>query len=193
MAHEVPIVEPAVLTAGDLWTWKIYNADYLPDDSWVLTYGLVNASAQITITASDNCDGYHLVSVAAATTANYTAGDYVWTAQYTNSTSVHTVRRGRVTVKADYGAGAYSSGLDDMGHIKKVLDAIEDVIYGRAQQDHLSYSIGGSLGRSLSRVSHTELITTHSHYKRMYDDLLAAERVGLGLGHSNRLRVRFNG
>lgn len=192
MAHEVPTTEPERLVLGDTWTWKISLPDYMPADGWTLSYALVKSDAQITITASDNGDGYHLIEVAATTTAAYGAGDYLWDARVTSGSDKHAVRRGRVIVKEDYSAAGHSGGLDDRSHIQKVINAIEDVIYGRAQQDHLSYSVGGPLGRSLSRVSHAELLATHSKYKRMLAEEEQKEDIALGLGNKNRIRIRFN-
>ena len=81
MAIETPIIEPDSVIAGVTVKWTKDLADFLPADSWVLKYTLINAGddgKRIDITATDNGDGRHLVNVAKATTADWRHGLYHW-------------------------------------------------------------------------------------------------------------------
>ena len=80
------------------------------------------------------------------------------------------------------------SGYDNRSHVKKVLDALEATLENKASQDQLSYSIAG---RSLSRLSPTELIQWRDRYREEYNREVQAERIAQGLGNSNKIRVRM--
>lgn len=177
-------IEPSIITAGDTISWRRSLADY-PAPTWVLTYALVNAAGKISITAAaDGTD--HLVSVAAATTAGYTAGTYRWQAYVTNGSQRVTVGSGEVTIKPNFAA---ATTLDSRSHVKKVLDAIEAVIEGRASIDQEEYTIAN---RSLKRTPIAELLRLRQHYKTFYVQEQNAEKVAQGLFGKNKIYTRFS-
>lgn len=121
MAVDVQTTEPRYLTAGDTWTWKITLPDYLAGDGWVLSYALASSSALITISSSASGDD-HLVEVAAAATAAYSAGDYEWQSYVTLGSDRYSVDFGTVTVRPNLAVA--TSGYDSRSPAKKALDAI---------------------------------------------------------------------
>lgn len=121
----VPTTEPTVFTAGDTLKFTRSHPDYLPTDGWVITYALVNSSAQISITGSDNGDGTHLVSVAAATTASWTAGDYRWQAYVTKATTSERYRVGVGEIEIRTNFAAQTSGYDGRSAWTQTLEALE--------------------------------------------------------------------
>jgi hypothetical protein len=186
MTIEIPTNEPLKIVAGDYVQWKRELSDFPADDGWVLTYTLLNATTKITITAAaDGAD--HLVTLAIATTAAYTAGEYTWQAYATKAATSqrYKVDEGTMEVEANFAA---LSTLDARTHVKKVLDAIEAVIENRATLDQEEYSIQG---RSLRRTPMEDLLTLHKRYKRLYAEEQNRERLRNGLGGSNRLLMRF--
>jgi len=181
----IPSIEPDRVALGDSWVWKRYFADFLPA-TWTLTYALVNASGQIAITASDNGDGFHLVEVAAATTAGYTAGTYNWQAYVTSGTERYQVGRGVIEVKSNYAVEA--GGLDDRSHVKATLDALEATILGKASKDQRSVTLNGV---SLESMSSEDLLNWYDRYKTMYQQELDANKIAAGLGSGRRILTRF--
>jgi len=125
MSAAIPTSEPPFLTAGDTWTWTRSCPDYPASSGWELSYALTSSTAQVTITASASGDD-HLVSVAAATTAAYTAGDYSWQAYVTLDAERYMVDSGRVTVRPNLAAA--SSGYDSRSAAAKALAAIESFL-----------------------------------------------------------------
>jgi len=111
MPAAIPTSEPPFLTAGDTWTWTRSFPDYPASSGWELSYALTSSTAQVAITASASGDD-HLVSVAAAITAAYTAGDYSWQAYVTLDAERYMVDSGRVTVRPNLAAA--SSGYDGL-------------------------------------------------------------------------------
>ena len=181
----VKTYEPEVLTVGDTWTWTKDVPDYRPEDSWVLSYEFNNATDTFSTTATDNGDGTFLVNIPAATTATYNAGFYNWQALVTKAPDRFTVDFGSTDVKPNPAAGP----LDNRSHARKVLDAINALLEGKALAgDQLSYQLEG---RSLTRMSPEELLSWRSAYERMVDREEAAERARKGLPTGNKILVRL--
>jgi hypothetical protein len=186
MAYTVPELEPASVTAGDLVTWSRSFAEFSAADGWVLTYALTSSSALISITASTYQTSQFLVSVAKATTANWTAGTYAVQGYVTNGSSRHLVYSG--TIKINPNLAAASSGYDNRTHAKKCLDAIETVLEARASKTIQNWS---GLEQSFSLIPTSELLTMRDRYLTEYKSEQAAERVAQGLGNRRNVFVRF--
>jgi hypothetical protein len=186
MAAEIPTYEPEEFTRGDTVKWKINLPDYAPQDGWTLKYSFVTSSGQVDVTGTDNGDGYHLVTIDSTTSQSFSAGDWSWQAYVEKAGERYTVRRGTLVVKEDF--ASQTSGYDARTHVKKVLDALEATILGKATSDQLSYTIAG---RSLSRMSPSELIHWRDIYRAEYEREKRAERIRRGLGHKGVVRVRF--
>jgi hypothetical protein len=188
MAADIPTNEPLSLRAGDTWAWTRSLTDY-PATAWTLKYRFKHPTAagfEITATASGTD---HAVSVAAAVTTSYTAGDWTWTAWVEGGTSEkYTVDTGTVTILADYRSGAASATYDGRTHARKVLAAIEAVIEGRASKDQEEYTIAG---RSLKRTPVADLIRFRTLYKAEVANEIAAERLANGIGISKTIGVRL--
>lgn len=174
--------EPTTIHAGDTWEWTRTEAEY-PAGTWSLTYHLRNASAAYNVTAT--ADGTtHSVSVPAATTATYKPGRYDWIARVTDGTDTFTVDTGSLTILPNLGA---TGAQDGRSYERRVLDAIEAVLEGRASHDQASYSIGN---RSLSRMSIAELMTFRDKFKAAVLKQEREARLAKGLGVP-RVQVRF--
>jgi len=174
-------------TAGETLNFTVSFSGYNPSTD-TLEYDLVTTSAHETITATDNGDGTFLVNVAYATTAAWTVGDYHYQAHITTGAGVKTiVETGRFTLKQPF--STQTSGYDNRSDVKKTLDALDATILGKASQDQLSYSIAG---RSLSRLSPTELLAWRDKYKRFYADEVKAEKLKNGELASNNTYVRLS-
>ncbi len=184
-----PTTEPGTIIAGDRIAWKRsdLDSDY-PIASYSLKYSarLENAgSTEIEITASESGSDY-IVEVGQATTAAYTAGVYHWQAYIIRSTDSEriTVDSGTWEVKANRDAAT----TDPRGHVKKVLDAIEATIEGRASKDQEKYAIQG---RELWRTPVADLILLRDKYRAEYVRETRNERIANGLGHGGIIKTRF--
>lgn len=194
MAYTVPDRIPERIVAGDTWTWKDALSDYPADaagtglaGTWTLTTEVVGSSADLGTFTATASGATHLTTVAAATTAAFTAGDYSYQQFVTENAdgTRHLVAEGWLKVVGNL---AVLSTHDGRSHVKKSLDALQATILGKASQDQLSYSIAG---RSLMRMSPDELIKWESHYKALYAQEMNALRIEKGLGHPGKIRTRF--
>jgi len=182
---DIPTTEPAEIIAGDTLKWKRedLSADY-PASSWTLTYEL-RGPQQITITATADGDDFS-VSVGTSTTAGWTAGDYWWAAYVSDGTDRYRVDGGTLTIKPDL--ATTGAVYDGRSHAKKVLDAIEAVIEGRASKDQMSYTIAG---RSLARTPIADLLRLRDSYKAEYKAEQKAEKIDRGVKTGDKILTRF--
>lgn len=171
---------PAKLTAGDTWTWTRTLSDY-PAPTWVATVYFENAAgtfnAEATASGSD-----HTFSIAAATTATKKAGRYKWSVRVTDGTNAHTVEEDWVEVVADPAAAGTHDPRSDA---RKMLDALEATLLGRATSDQLAMSING---RSISRTPLPELREWRDQLRQEVRTEEGGERAGLG----RNIKVRFS-
>jgi hypothetical protein len=169
MTAEVPTNEPEELRAGVTWEWDRNDLTDYPASTWTLKYWFkrMGGTDKFSITASADGDN-HAVSVAAATTLAYVADDYTWVAVVTSGAEVREVDSGTMKILPRYDQDV---ALDDRTHAKKVVEAIEAVIEGRATKDQEEYTIGS---RSLKRTPIKDLITLRDKYKaELYREQLA--------------------
>ena len=173
MAVQIPQIEPRSARAGDTWRWQISLPDY-PADTWTLTYKIHNAAALVAFSAT--ADGTrHDVNVPATTTANYTAGRYDLLGQVTDGTDVYSVRAGTLEIEP-----AITAAADGRSHARKMLDAIEAILEGRANNDQLD-TVKTAMGdRSLDREGLLD-------WRRYYARLVAAEEQRDAAAHGLRV------
>jgi len=186
-----PTQEPDLLVVGDRWTWRRPDlaATYDPAD-YALTYEYHEDSGgggshKFAITATETTDDY-IIEIPSATTAAYTNGDYHWYAFITRTSDSEriAVDDGYAKIEIDF----TDTNADHRSHAKKVLDAIEATIEGRASQDQMSYSIAG---RSLARMSIDDLMTFRNRYRAEYNEELKRWRVKNKQDTGNTIKVRF--
>ena len=186
-----PNQEPNELVVGDYWAWKRDDlaTDY-PTNTYSLTYEFHEDSGgggnhKFTITAVEANDTYY-VEVPTTTTDDYSNGDYIWSAYITRTSDSARIQidEGRTTILHNLA----NTNADLRSHAKKVLDAIEAVIEGRATIDQSSFSLGG---RSLSRMSVDELMTFRDRYRAEYLKEVKLARIKNKQGSGNTIKVSF--
>ncbi|MBT9168614.1 MAG: hypothetical protein DDT19_01961 [Syntrophomonadaceae bacterium] len=179
------MTEPTVLVAGDTWRWDRNDLSEYPASTWILTYFLLRTGRQIVITATAN-GNFFRVNVPASVTATYPAGVYNWHAYVSRGVERFKVDEGTLEIKPNY--AAQTTGFDARSDVKKILDAIEAALLGRATADQMSYSIGG---RSISKIPITELIAFRDRFRIEYQREIDAEKIKNGLGTGKKILVRF--
>lgn len=186
-----PTQEPDLLVVGDRWTWRRPDlvADY-PTADYALTYEFMcdsggGGSHKFTITATETTDDY-IIEVSQDVTEHYHVHHYKWYAFITRTSDSERIAidNGITQLVADYAA----STADQRSHAKKVLDAIQATIEGRASQDQMSYSIAG---RSLSRMSIDDLLTFRNRYRAEYNEEQKKARIKNKQDSGNTIKVRF--
>jgi len=176
-----------VLRAGDTWKFTRTDLSSYPATQWTLTYYLLKKGNQIKITATADGDNY-AINVAKSVTRDYPPGQYTWIAKVSRGDEEYTVDSGAVEILPDFADAV--SGYDTRSQVKRILDAIEATLEGRATIDQQSYSIAG---RTLAKIPIPDLIALRDKYKMEYQMELKAERLKNNLATGSKVMVRFTG
>ena len=189
MTAAIETTEPATIRAGDTLAWRREDltGDYPASAGWALAYRLVNAAGKIDIAASASGDAF-AVSVAAATSAGYTAGAYTWVATVTKGAERYTVDTGSMQVLADLAA---ATTADTRSAARQALDAVDAAlrVYGsKAYLQEISIA-----GRGQKFQTPGEFMAFRSRLQGEVAREVNAERLANGLAPKNKLLVRFRG
>jgi hypothetical protein len=184
---ETPTNEPSELRAGDTWKWRREDLELYPAPTWVLKYRAKNSAGGFEITAAASGTA-HAVTVAAATTAAYAAGLYAWVAWVESGAERYTVDSGELRVLPDLRAGTATAAQDVRSHARRVLEAIEAVIEGRATRDQEEYRIAD---RMLKRTPIADLLALRDRYRAEVAAEDAARRLVAGETPGYALQVRL--
>lgn len=185
---DIPTTEPKTITAGDTVKWKKTLDDYTAS-AFALAYKIIPIAggAAYSVTAAADGDD-HAVTIGAATSAEYTAGEYRWASQVTDIATGeerYTVDTGTLTILPDPAADTVS---DLRSHARRTLDAIEATLEGSATKEQSEYQIDG---RAIKYRTPAELFELRSKYLLEVRNEEAAEAIAKGLGTGNRIMTRF--
>jgi hypothetical protein len=182
-------VEPKTIFKGETAVWKRtdISANY-PTASYTLTWSArleSNGSTTFSATVTESGDDY-IFTVDNSASVNLTLGDYVWALKITQDSDSETIiyQTGKITVADNY----FADTGDTRSHAKIMLDKIESLLEGKADNDVASYSIQG---RSLAKLSPQELIDWRSYYKAEYNKEIQRENIKRGEGSGKMIKVKF--
>jgi hypothetical protein len=185
MSLPIPNIEPAVITAGDTITWSRSLPDYPASSGWVLHYALRGVAAVIDITGTASGND-HLISILAATSAAYVAGQYSIQGYVINGSTRVTIFNDTITITPDLVTAV--AGYDGRSHVKKTLDSLEAVIEGRASRDQLELTIDGT---RLVKMTPEQILAWRAQYHREYRKELQAARIAQGKNSGRKIVTRF--
>ncbi len=181
---DIPTAVPALVNAGDTIRWTRSLSDYPASAGWTIAYTLINAAGKIEIAGSASGDDF-AVTVAAATSAGWTAGTYDWREQVSKAGEVYTTGSGRITVAPSFASNAT---LDSRSAARRALEAIEAVLEGRASSAVAEYEIAG---RRLKYIPVADLLVLRDRYRAEVASEDAAANAAAGLPDRRRIFVRF--
>lgn len=192
MANRLTTIQnyiPYEFYAGDTVIWQIQNLnkDY-SNATHTLTYKFRlenNGSTTFSVDATADGNNYK-ITLSASTTASITEGKYNFISYVTRTSDNArvTVDRGMIEVKPNLA----SSTSETRSHAKKMLDLIESLLEGKATKDVASYSIAG---RSLNKMSVSELLEWRNYYKAEYNRELSKQRNENEDGSGNTIKISF--
>lgn len=186
---------PAQIRAGDTVKWRddagrdnLGNA--ITSASWTLTYYLRTNTANegATVVGVAYGQGWE-VSIPAATSAGFDAGQWYWQAIATAGAETVTLGAGQLEVLAALNYAGAPGAFDGRTQAQKDLDAVQaairTMISGGAVQE---YTIGN---RRLKKMEMADLLTLESSLKASVKREQAAQLAANGLGNPHNLFVRF--
>ena len=191
MAIIIPETEPLEFYAGETVKFKRTDLSDYPSPIWTLNYFLQKSGTKIDFASTqDGSTTGHLISLTPATTTGYTVGLYHWIVEARDGTDVYVVDEGYIEIKTDF--AEQTSGYDDRSVAKKMVDAYESLFSNQMTNstlEQLSYSIAG---RSISKMSASEIRTEYLRWKRLYQQEEDDLRIANGLGTRKRILTRFS-
>lgn len=179
-----PTKVPDKLFAGDTWAWTVDLGDYPAGTytgAWYFEKGDFNFSVSATQSGTS-----HAGSVAAATTAGYSAGKYRWRFVVTAGANRYTAAEGWLEVLPDPAA---AGNVDHRTTARIMLDNVEAYLRDPNNITAAAFALGG---RSLSRWSRADLLVERDKLKAEVRSEEAVGRMANGLGNPRRLYARFN-
>ena len=156
---DVPTVEPTTFTRGDTVKWTKTFADF-PAGTWTVTYEFRGPSSQTIAATQVGATVEHTVTITATATTAWNAGVYWWEAYAVSGSERYKAGSGQLDVTKDFSGTDVVA--DERTHAKKVLDAIQATIEGRATRDQQAYTIAG---RSLQLTPIDDLMALRKTYK----------------------------
>jgi len=168
-----------VVRSGETFEFTDSHADYPAGDGYTLKYTIANADRKYTVTSTADGDDHDFE----VTATDWVAGAYRWFAYAEKDSKRYDIAEGALEVRGDPTAVG-----DHRTHVRKVLDAIESVLEGKASSDASSLSIGG---KTIARYAPAELLEWRDKYRAELQSEAASERVAQGLGSGRKIRVRF--
>lgn len=174
---------PSTLRAGDTWEIEIPEDSDYPNSEYIPHLRFAGNDAFTLDGAINNLT----VAVTAANSAPYQPGIYTITLYWTKNTEVHTTLETQIEILRNLITTA--AGFDSRSHVRKVRDALQATIEGRATKAQTALSIGG---RSLEMLSPAELRVEWQHYNRLVEQEERAEKIKRGDVPSNKILTRFD-
>ena len=156
-------VMPVRLIAGDSLVMRLPAAaiDYPSSDGWTVALALspIAGGTAITVNAVAEVDAW-VVTLTTAAAAALAIGRFGWAIRAAKTGLRETIMTGELLVSADPAL----ANTDRRSHARRVLDAVEAAIEGRASSADLEYVFED--GRSVKMMGHDELVKLRSAYRR---------------------------
>ena len=177
---------PSEFVSGDSVTWSVTLPLYPAASGWAVTYAARGAgSIDITSTGADDV---HTVSITAAATAALVPGAYTLQGYAANAgTGLRvTFYTGRLLVRANVAAAV--AGYDGRSHARRVLDAVEAVLEGRAGKEIMESAVDGLV---LKSIPHEKLLLLRQKYLAFVGQETTGDALNAGQFGAGRILVRF--
>jgi len=186
MSIDIPTIEPITIQAGDTLTWTKSLADYPANDSWVLSYRLINENNKHDITTSAS-GSEHLVSVLASTTASYVLGKYTLLSWVTKGAERYSLPSKQVEILPNL--AIWNGGFDSRTTAKRVLDLLDAAMISHGSNAWVQeYEISG---RKMKFKEPGEFLAYRSKIQTEVNREQNAARLKAGLKLKNKISVRM--
>jgi|GEM_PF-349166 len=182
---------PTEIRSGDTYTWDVSSSLYPATDGWTLKVTISNSNSFKRVSAATATDGVsYTITLSALDTGALRAGTYAVIEAVEKgigaSLERHTLSSYPLTVLENL-AGAVTP-IDARSHARKVLDAIQAVMEGRASTDQQSLTIGD---KTLVQTPMRDLLALKGHYQKLVDNEDAVQKAALGLATGRTYNIKF--
>ena len=191
-AANAPEGEPVEIVVGDYIQWKRSDiADDYPTSSGYTAEYVARitggGSNEIKLPQSgSSTDDYYLFTVSSDTSESFLPGLYHWQLEITQTSSGNRI----VVDTGDFDAipDMDNNQADPRNHAEIMVAKIETLLAGKADSDVAEYTIAG---RSLTKLSFSELLQARDYYKKEVSRLRNNELAKKGKRNGSTVQVRF--
>lgn len=183
---------PFQLVAGEMVTWdddafRDNLGNSIDSGTWTLNYVFKGATA-LSLTGTSNGSGW-LTSMTSVQSAALSPGIYYWQSYVTNGSNRINLSQGQLEIKQDLSAAGATVPYDGRTQSEKDLDSVQAAIRAMITNSAVQeYTIGG---RSVRKMSLSDLQALESRLKYRINRERKAERIANGLGNPSNVMVRF--
>lgn len=178
---------PTAIFSGTETEFEFSDSDY-PVATYAVTYRLRNLTAGDAKDYTAAESGTSTYTITIPTSDTLTAGDYNWQLEADDGVEKFVLASGIVPITASLHEATTS---DPRTHAKKVLDAIEATIEGKASEDQLRYRVGGM---EIEKMEWPDLIKAQQYYSDKYRrelDQIEQNPTGIKIKNQNKFYTRF--
>jgi hypothetical protein len=190
MSYTIPVNEPRQIRAGETALWQRILPD-TPAGTWSLNYVLLGP-ARITIACAANGTA-HEANVSAATTANWTAGNYAVTARASDGTLVLPVATLFATVEILADPAAANTTIPPTADVRpwavQALEEVESALLSLASRTTAQATVNG---QSYTLQNIAELRALRASLRSEVQALEEAARAAQGLPSPRLVYTRFS-
>ena len=160
---DLPTFAPRQITPGETLEWT-KSFDDFPADEWTVTYYFRGAGNGFDVVGTaDDLD--HTFTVPSTTSDDTSPGRYYFQAWAVKDTEKHLVDQGETDVLPSLSALTTGTSYDGRTPEKRILDAIDAIMAGKATTDQQEYMIGAAgAQRMLKRIEPTQLLELRKYY-----------------------------
>lgn len=177
---------PSEFVSGDSVSWSDTLPQYPAASGWAVAY-VARGAGSINISAAGAGDVYTATIAAVATAAlvpgAYTLQGYAFNAGTGLRVTFYT---GQLLVRANVAAAV--AGYDGRSHARRVLDAVEAVLEGRAGKEIMESAVDGLV---LKSIPHEKLLLLRQKYLAYVGQETAGAALNAGQFGTGRILVRF--
>lgn len=187
-----PSTEPEKIVAGDFAQWKRSDiaSSYPTSDGYTAEYVVRVVGGGLSefkiAQSGDSTDSFYAFVVSSSASSSYEPGSYRWQLEITQTSSSN-----RIVVDSGYFevvADLDNSSSDQRTHAEIMVAKIETMLQGKADSDVSSYSVAG---RSLTKLSFSELVEARDYYLREVVKHKNEELSRRGKANGSTIKVRF--
>jgi predicted metalloendopeptidase len=183
--EEILNTVPAEIVAGMSYEWEM-TLVHPPADGFTAKMKIAGASTILTITATPtDDDASYSFRIAPADTTAWPTGEYFYQIWTEDGTDKWPEVEARLLVNSLISA----AGHDARSVAKKIVDAIDALVLGRATSDQQSYVIGN---RELVRLKFEELTPVRRYYAAIVDAEVREARRKAGKSLWPSIKLKFN-
>jgi hypothetical protein len=187
VSQSIPCREPQEFAAGDTLQFRRTVEGFSPSDGFLLYELRGGPAAGPAIEFQSTADGgSHLVSVAAAVTAAWLPGEYVFAGYAIKAGVREQVYLATLTVTPDQVAAAGDAPQQTFA--QKMVEKLEGVMLAKAGDDTLESQLDGTRFKFMSMA---EIRTEHGYWKSVRRNEIAIENAKNGRPTGNKVRPLF--